>query len=101
MRLALPEWIRTSKARLVFRYEISDLFSSSTHAAAFRPSSLVPRLFPPPLKSLGTRLSDRQDTSGHSFFARPFLRVFHFHVSVIEGQGKCARVGGSGNETSV
>ena len=22
----LPEWIRTSKARLVFRYEISDLF---------------------------------------------------------------------------
>ena len=25
------EWIRTSKARLVFRYEISDLFQKSSH----------------------------------------------------------------------
>jgi len=30
MEFGLPEWIRMSKARLVFRYEISDLFLHKT-----------------------------------------------------------------------
>jgi len=33
------EWIRTSKARLVFRYEISDLFVACIHSSISSPGS--------------------------------------------------------------